>query len=84
MLFAYRRKVAKELIYDERNRPAYRRRLKVLMRAKQGGLCPICQCVLPETRHLDRFVASRGYVESNVRLICKACDDAVQAERKYT
>jgi hypothetical protein len=38
LLFAYRRKVYKELIYDERDKPMVRRRLKALKREEQGGL----------------------------------------------
>jgi hypothetical protein len=38
LLFAYRRKVYKELICDERDKPMVRRRLKSLKREEQGGI----------------------------------------------
>src|SRR5690348_5361990 len=84
LLFALRRKVAKELIYDERSKPMARRTLKNKMRKKQGGLCPLCEQALPpKDCVLDRFNAVDGYVESNVRLICRPCDTRVQEERGY-
>ena len=39
LLFAYRRKIAKELGYDERSKPMVRRRLKTLKRRTQNGIC---------------------------------------------
>jgi RNase P subunit RPR2 len=84
LLFAYRRKIAKELGYDERSKPMVRRKLKALMRNAQSGICPICNKPLPTTYTvLDRINAAGGYVESNVRLICEACDRQVQMERRY-
>lgn len=69
--FALRRKIFKELTYDERSKPMARRALKKRMRAQQGGICPICKEALPETYCvLDRFNAADGYVENNVQLIC--------------
>jgi hypothetical protein len=35
LLFAYRRKLAKELVYDERSKPAFRKALKKRMRTIQ-------------------------------------------------
>lgn len=85
LLFAYRRKVAKQLVYDERSGPMVRRRLKVEKRKQQGGLCACCQIELPDKYTvLDRFVASKGYVADNTRLVCEACDRKIQAERRYT
>jgi RNase P subunit RPR2 len=84
LLFAFRRKVYKELIYDERDKPMVRRRLKVLMRKRQSGLCPECKEPLPATYSvLDRINAVAGYVDSNVRLICQACDQKIQIGRGY-
>jgi hypothetical protein len=37
LLFAYRRKVFKELTYDERDKPMFRRKLKSVKRKEQGG-----------------------------------------------
>jgi UTP:GlnB (protein PII) uridylyltransferase len=84
LLFAYRRKIAKELGYDERSKPMVRRALKRRMRALQLGLCPICKQALPETYCvLDRFNAVDGYIETNVRLLCQTCDHQVQKDRRY-
>ena len=41
LLFAYRRKVYKELICDKRDKPMKRRRLKALKRQEQNGLCAL-------------------------------------------
>jgi hypothetical protein len=38
LLFAFRRKVYKELIYDERDKPMVRRRLKAAKRREQSGI----------------------------------------------
>jgi UTP:GlnB (protein PII) uridylyltransferase len=85
LLFALRRKVAKELTYDERSKPMVRRALKRKMRVLQNGLCPLCKEKLP-ARYcvLDRFNAADGYVAENVRLICESCDRRVQAERQFS
>lgn len=84
LLFAYRRKIAKELVYDERRKPMQRRALKKKMRALQGGLCARCREPLPESYAvLDRFNASDSYVDTNVQLLCEPCDRTVQRERRY-
>jgi hypothetical protein len=84
LLFAYRRKVYKELIYDERDKPMVRRRLKALKRKEQGGVCPLCEKPLPATYCvLDRLVAAAGYTAQNTRLICQECDVKTQASRRY-
>ena len=85
LLFALRRKVAKELVYDERSKPMARRALKKRMRLSQNNLCPLCQEILPDTYCvLDRFNAADGYVEANVRLLCEPCDRRVQNDRRFT
>jgi hypothetical protein len=82
--FAYRRKVYKELIYDERGKPMARRRQKALKRTEQGEICPLCKKPLPATYCvLDRFVAAAGYTTENTQLICQACDVMTQASRGY-
>ena len=48
LLFAYRRKVYKELMHDKRSKPIVRRRFKQLKMKKQEGLCPLCNEPLPE------------------------------------
>jgi len=85
LLFAYRRKVAKELTYDERSKPLVRRRLKALKRTEQGGVCPLCGEPLPERGAvLDRTRAVDGYTVENTRLIHAACDVAHQEGKGYT
>ncbi len=84
LIFAFRRKVRKELMYDERSTPVQRRKLKDLMWKKQKGICPVCGKELPpKYAILDRTEAIRGYVEENVRLICPDCDKKIQQERGY-
>ncbi len=84
LLFAYRRKLAKELSYDERSKPMARRKLKVLKRKEQGGICPLCGKPLPEKYTvLDRVRAAEGYTAENTRLIDEGCDRLVQAERGF-
>lgn len=85
LLFALRRKVYKELVYDERSKPAVRRKLKDLKRQQQGGLCSKCSQQLPlKYCILDRFVASSGYTVENTQLICSACDVSIQQSRTYS
>jgi hypothetical protein len=84
LLFAYRRKIFKELMYDERSKPMARRRLKQIKREEQSGLCAICQKSLPETYVvLDRFKAVDGYTVKNTRLIHQDCDADTQRSRGY-
>ncbi len=83
-LFALRRKIAKELSYDERSKPMERRRLKAQKRKDQNGFCAVCQRPLPPSYTvLDRFEAAKGYTPENTRLICESCDRAVQQQRGY-
>jgi len=75
LLFAYRRKVFKELTYDERDKPSVRRKLKDQKWKEQRGLCALCGKDLPETYTvLDRLNAIDGYTKENTRLIHQACD----------
>ena len=85
LLFAYRRKISKELGYDERSKPMLRRKLKAQKRKEQGGRCPLCSEPLPEKYAvLDRIRAAAGYTAKNTRLICEKCDRLVQADRRYS
>lgn len=85
LLFAYRRKIAKELTYDERSGPMERRKLKRLKFKQQNGLCPICQKTLPDKYTvLDRLNAVDGYTAENTRLIHQECDIEIQKSRGYT
>lgn len=85
LLFAFRRKIFKELTYDERNTPTHRSKLKKLKLSQQEGKCDVCQQPLPEKNNvLDRFQAHKGYTPENTRLICEACDRRIQSERRFS
>jgi hypothetical protein len=82
--WALRRKLAKELTYDERSRPGDRVKLKAFKRGQQNNKCALCGCELPEKyATLDRVEAMKGYTPENTRLICRECDERVQKERGY-
>lgn len=84
LLFAIRRKVYKELSYDERSKPTIRKRLKAQKRKQQNGLCPICNTPLSQTYCvLDRLNAADGYTSDNTRLIHQTCDTGIQVSRCY-
>ena len=84
LLWALRRKLAKELTYDERSRPGDRRALKAYKRGEQKGTCALCSQPLPEKYvTLDRLEAMLGYTKENTRLICQPCDIKVQQDRGY-
>lgn len=84
LLFAYRRKVYKELTYDERSKPMVRRKLKGQKWKEQHGLCVVCGKELPEKYTvLDRLNAADGYTSGNTRLIHHECDVAHQASKQY-
>jgi len=85
LYWALRRKVCKELGYDERGKPGLRKKLKVKKWMQQRGKCAACACDLPESGAvLDRFEAMKGYTDENTRLMCQACDVKAQAERGYS
>jgi hypothetical protein len=84
LLWAYRRKIYKELTYDERGKPMHRRRLKELKRREQNGKCAVCKRGLPQRYTiLDRLNAMLGYTPANTRLIHRQCDVKVQVRRRY-
>ncbi len=84
LLFAYRRKISKELTYDERGKPMHRRALKAYKMGEQKGLCPICSQKLPDKYAvLDRLDGMAGYTPENTRLIHAQCDTQIQSERGY-
>lgn len=86
LLFAYRRKIAKELIYDERSSPAKRKSLKRRKLISQSGKCALCGEPLPPAglgSVLDRLNAMGGYTDSNTRLLCRECDLRTQRERAF-
>lgn len=85
--FAIRRKIAKELSYDERGKPTQRKKLKLRMLRLQNGLCAKCGKPLPLLARgavLDRQNAMAGYTVENVKLICRTCDDELQESRSFT
>jgi hypothetical protein len=85
LLFAYRRKVYKELSYDERGKPAKRKQLKRRKWREQGGVCPLCGKRLRQGNgELDRLVAAPGYTPENTRLIHRACHIRDQRKKGYT
>ncbi len=84
--FAIRRKVAKELSYDERGKPAQRKKLRLKLLRLQKGLCARCGKPLPLLARgaiLDRRDAMAGYAVENVTLICRLCDDELQESRRF-
>ena len=84
LLWALRRKLTKGLSYDERGKPMHRKVLKAQKRGEQRNLCARCSSELPEKNAvLDRIEAMKGYTRENTRLLCPACDVAVQEERGY-
>lgn len=84
LLWALRRKIAKELGYDERGKPMHRVALKKRKRSEQDNLCAICKEMLPlDGAVLDRLEAMIGYTDSNTRLLCPGCDVKTQRNRGY-
>lgn len=84
LMWALRRKLTKELGYDERRKPMHRRILKLKEMVAQKGLCAVCSRELPEKNSvLDRFEAMGGYTEENTRLICAECNVQIQEQRGY-
>jgi len=84
--FAARRKIAKELSYDERGKPTKRKKLKLRLYKEQNGLCAVCRESLPLLALgavLDRQDPMGGYTHENVKLICRACDDKIQESRRF-
>ncbi len=82
--FAYNRKLAKEITYDERGKPMLRRRLKRLKWEQQNRRCAACGEEMPLAYSvLDRFNAVDGYTKENTRLVPPACDYKAQAAGQY-
>ncbi|MDT5061998.1 MAG: hypothetical protein QOH63_2457 [Acidobacteriota bacterium] len=82
--WALRRKLAKELIYDERSSPGERRKLKRLKCKEQDNKCALCKRELPPSYNtLDRLEAMKGYTSENTQLICQTCDIETQKHRGY-
>jgi hypothetical protein len=84
LLFAYRRKIVKELGYDERGKPGARAKLKALKWGQQNGKCPDCPDPLPlKYSELDRKNAADGYTVENTELVHAKCHQARQASKRY-
>jgi ribosomal protein L44E len=84
LYWAMRRKVYKELTYDERKKPMQRRALNTFKRKEQGNLCAECRSELPPKNVvLDRLEAMAGYTKENTRLLCRDCDYRIQQERAF-
>jgi len=84
LMFAYRRKIYKELSYDERGKPMLRKILKFKKYAEQKDMCAHCHHPLPQQDAvLDRFEAIKGYTLENTRLICRNCDLTIQTSRGF-
>ena len=84
LLWALQRKLSKELTYDERGKPAHRKKLKAKKRAEQDNKCAVCGASLPDKYAvLDRIEAMEGYTLENTRLICQNCDRHAQQERRF-
>lgn len=84
VMFAFRRKIAKELTYLERSKPTKRKRLKARLWRNQDGRCADCGEELEvKGSILDRKIAKLGYTDENVELIHRACDERRQAAKNY-
>jgi len=85
LLFAYRRKIVKELGYDERGKLGARGKLKALKWGQQGGKCAHCGEELPlKYSELDRKDAADGYTVENTELVHAKCHQLRQAAKCYT
>src|SRR5258705_13526081 len=82
LLFAYRRKVVKELGYDERGKPGHRGKLKALKWGLQNRCCAHCGEEMPlKYSELDRKNAADGYTEENTELVHAKCHQERQAAK---
>jgi hypothetical protein len=82
--FAYRRKVVKELGYDERSKPGARAKLKAIKWGMQNRKCAHCHEEMPlKYSELDRKVAADGYTEENTDLVHAKCHHERQAAKGY-
>lgn len=85
LLFAYRRKIVKELGYDERGKPGARGKLKALKWGQQNGKCAHCTKELAlKYSELDRTNAADGYTVENTELVHAHCHQERQAAKGYT
>ena len=85
LLFACRRKVMKELGYDERGKPSSRAKLKSLKWRLQNRQCAHCgEQTMRKYSELDRKNAAGGYTVENTELVHAKCHQERQAATGYT
>ena len=85
ILFSMKRYVAIRLQYDERGKPAQRRKLHELKWKTQKGICALCPNELPiRGAELDRLIATEGYTEANTRLVHHECHRKTQEAKRFT
>lgn len=85
LLFAYRRKIVKELGYDERGKPGARGKMKALKWGEQQGKCAECGELLPlKYSELDRKNAIDGYTQENTELVHAECHQKRQEAKGYS
>jgi hypothetical protein len=85
LLFAYRRKIYKGLIYLERGKPMARRKVKIQRYDLQLGKCAHCnENMAIKYSELDRKNAADGYTVENMELVHAKCHQARQASKGYT
>jgi hypothetical protein len=83
--FAYRRKIVKELGYDERSKPVARAKLKSVKWGLQKGICAHCNEAMPLAySELDRKNAIDGYTVENTELVHAKCHQSRQAAKRYS
>jgi hypothetical protein len=85
--FAYNRKIARALQYDEKGTPMKHRALQRQKFREQQGLCALCNKALEaEGRYgeLDRIEAMGLYTATNTRLVHHECHISSQEERGFT
>lgn len=82
LMFAFVRKVSKELVYLERESPSKRKRVKRKVWKLQGEKCAECGNPLGFRYSVaDRRDAVKGYVVGNLEIIHAECD-RIRKERK--
>jgi hypothetical protein len=84
LLFAYRRKIYKELIYDERGKPMYRRKLKQEKWGEQKGKCAVCRRAMPlKDSEMDRIKPMKRYTLKNIRVVHHDCHRQLQEKLRF-
>jgi len=85
LLFALRRKIFKELSYDERDKPSARKAIKKKKWIEQERKCADCgEPMQFKYSHADRIHAPAGYNMDNIRLVHSECHHKSQSEKDYS